>query len=88
MPCGFIAGFAALAAELGRGVVGECAENEYAEAAARVSRQRTTLGEFVWFRDTGTVSFSDGETTRYRCYWGIERRPVAERPPCEVREHK
>ena len=80
--CTFGSRFAELAAELGPGVVGDCVQGERDDATARVRRQRTTRGELVWFRDSGTVAFTDGATTWYRCPGGLEQRPSGQPAPC------
>jgi hypothetical protein len=82
LACQFAGGFAELAEVLGPEFVGTCLEPERPDHAARVIRQRTTIGEFVWFRDSGTTAFTDGPTTWYRCPTGFEGRLSDERPPC------
>jgi hypothetical protein len=72
--CGFSGGFAALYAQLGPQVVGECLEPPQPADDGDV-HQQTTGGLLVWTRATNLVAFTDGSRTWVSGPHSIQVRP-------------
>lgn len=80
--CSFGDGFAALRAQIGAEVVGECLEDAHATPDGNVE-QTTTGGLLVWEKATNLTRFTDGAQTWVSGPNGVETRPNDQMLPWE-----
>jgi hypothetical protein len=77
-PCKFVLGFALLRDQVGPNVVGQCVENEHADARSGDTVQKTTGGLLVWRRIDNAAAFTDGQRTWIVGPRGLQTRPNSE----------